>query len=496
MKLNKKGGIFTLIIMVVAVVLIIFSLAVYYWVKTNLMSDGGAGFLKSPFVMDILQKEVSEKMGSDTAALVPILPRLLGVSRPMNYLVLFLNNTEMRPGGGFIGSYAVVNVERGRMNIVKMSGSEALDRGVSDTWRPEPPAILREHLGVDRWYFRDANWSPDFAESAMKTLELYRGEGGERADSIDGVIGVTTDVFARLLGITGPISVGGIDFNSNNAVEKLEYEVEYGYTDKGVARTDRKDIMEPLALAITQKIGTDLSSLVTKLGPLFQEMSREKHIFMYLSDDDLQKRITESGLSGRVKDLAIGNDAVLWVDANLAALKTDYAIQRNLFYTLKKVDGEWRARVEMKYVHTGKFDWRTTRYRTYARVFVPTGSEFIRGEGAMKWDRSTEVGKYDIGTELGRSWFGAFIAIEPGETKTLAFEYVLPLDIGAKIDAGEYSLQVEKQNGLPELGLTLQLEFGKNVVPITPEETEGKRGDAIFDYSANLREDLSVRVGF
>ncbi len=50
------------------------------------------------------------------------------------------------------------------------------------------------------------------------------------------------------------------------------------------------------------------------------------------------------------------------------------------------------------------------------------------------------------------------------ETQFLSFTYLLPLFISEKIDNGLYTLFVQKQAGLPEMGLTLRLNFGNNRV--------------------------------
>jgi len=120
MYFTKKGGALTLVIMVVLAVLALFSLAGYYWVSSNLKNDSGAKILSSNFLMNIAQKSVEQKFGNLAGEIVPVMPRLMGLEKPMIYLVLFLNNTEMRPGGGFIGSYAVIKVEKGKMNILKI----------------------------------------------------------------------------------------------------------------------------------------------------------------------------------------------------------------------------------------------------------------------------------------------------------------------------------------------------------------------------------------
>ena len=101
---------------------------------------------------------------------------MLGFKKPQTYLVLFLNNTEIRPGGGFIGTYAVVKVDKGSPQLLKTEGTEVLDYSTPGSDLPVPPKPLKEQVLVDKWYFRDSNWSPDFRLSAEKSLELYRLE--------------------------------------------------------------------------------------------------------------------------------------------------------------------------------------------------------------------------------------------------------------------------------------------------------------------------------
>jgi hypothetical protein len=55
------------------------------------------------------------------------LKKLLGFEDTQNYLIEFLNNTELRPGGGFIGVYGVVKVKNGVPEVLKVEGTEILD---------------------------------------------------------------------------------------------------------------------------------------------------------------------------------------------------------------------------------------------------------------------------------------------------------------------------------------------------------------------------------
>ncbi|MBI5222156.1 MAG: DUF4012 domain-containing protein [Candidatus Magasanikbacteria bacterium] len=411
------------------------------------------------FKSAVVREQIKKKIGDDKMDMINLAPAFLGFSRPMTYLLLFQNNTELRPGGGFIGAYAVIRFDNGKTQLIKVEGTEVLDKNTPADWKPEPPAILKKHLKVDRWYFRDANWSPDFAESAKKALELYQGEGGTAVGEIDAVVGITPTMVEELLKISGPVVADGIEFTSDNATEKLEYEVEYGYDEKGLHFLERKNILQPLMKAFLNKLKlTGWSNLREYLGVL-RKSFEEKQLLVYSPDPELQKMLDQNDWSGRVKSAA--GDYLLWVDANLAALKTDHAIERNLNYEITpRPDGGFAAKVEMTYNHKGKFDWRTSRYRAYARVYAPLGSELISASGTMKWDRSFGPGEVDQGEELSKKWFGAFIAIEPGQTGRLSFSYLLPDTISEQIKSGLYTLFVQKQLGLPEMGLTVDVKFG------------------------------------
>lgn len=444
-------------------IIFLFLLAVLGWIAY-------ANFKNFNFEKIIQTEIVKKQVGEKNQALLNLAPKLLGFDQPRTYLLLFENNTELRPAGGFIGVYAVVKMDKGQMELVALEGTETLDKKTPDSWKPVAPTPISEHLKVDRWYFRDSNWSPDFSESAKKALEFYQGECGASADQIETIIAFTPTVLEELMKITGPFNIQGIDFSADNVTEKLEYEVEYGYDDKGIVREERKQIIKPFMLALLSHLKDNLFFKFTDYFALAKKMGAEKQLLAYSLDEDMQAEIEKRGWDGRV--LNVDGDYLLWVDANLAALKTDHAIVRTLNYSLEpQSNGRYLAIAEMVYEHKGKFDWRTTRYRTYARVFVPAESELISVDGA------------DQGEELGKKWFGAFISIEPGKTGTLRFSYLLPLTISEQIKNNSYNLLVQKQLGTIASGLTLSLDSGKNI-------------NGVYKYSGDLRVDREFEIKF
>lgn len=400
---------------------------------------------------------------SGGASAVGLFADLLGFRGTRTYLLLFQNNTELRPSGGFIGSYAVVRMDRMHPEVVIVSGTETLDAAADPAKLSEPPAPIREYLGVEKWYFRDSNWSPDFAESAQTALDRYRAEGGVAADEIDIVMAVTPTVIEALLERTGSVVAEGMLFSSDTITEKLEYEVEYGYADRGIAFADRKRIIGPIMTEILSRVRGDVLLHLSDYAALFRRLVRERHILLFSEDDRLSASFDAVGATGRI--VAPEGDYLLWVDANLGALKTDHAIERALRYDVGRSGDTLTATATMRYAHRGVFDWRTTRYRTYARIFVPDGAEFLGASVNGK-----PVGEKDVqtGSELGKRWFGTFLSIEPGAEKTLSFSYRLPSI------PEPYTLFVQKQAGTIAHQLTVSMNFDNNTKTVEEDLQEDR----------------------
>ena len=450
------------------------------------------------FNYPIIKNTILNRVGSERKELVDLLPQFLGFHEPKTYLILFENNTEIRPGGGFIGTYATVKVTQGKVDVLAVEGTEVLDKRTPATWKPQPPKMIQEKLGLDRWYFRDSNWSPDYPTDVQKALEFYAAEGGVNAKEIDGVIAFTPAVLEKLLEITGPLTIEGVTFNSENVVVTLEHEVEYGFEKKGIDFIDRKKIIQPFFHELLKKIGPDAVIHTQKYVDLFEGLAREKQVLVYFKDETIQNIMKKRGWTGEVK--STDQDYLLWVDANLGALKTDAKIKRELSYSVdsKGVNGSvnWVGSARMKYIHTGVFDKFTSRYRTYARVYVPEGSELIEVTSIDKNGKAKKITTVDQGRELGKQWFGVYFVVEPQEIGELNFLYMLPDRIRLQGEQGKYHLLTQKQSSLENIALTLKLNFDTTIQTAKPAEDKKNWGDTFYSYSSDFREDKEFSIGF
>ena len=154
----------------------------------------------------------------------------------------------------------------------------------------------------------------------------------------------------------------------------------------------------------------------------------------------------------------------------------------------------YRGVVLLRYRNTGTYTWKTTTYRTYTRVYLPIGTELIAARGVQRGDRPVD-GAADVTEELGRTVFGGFLHVEPGQERSLAFEFHLAPAVVDRIRRGSYRLEVPKQLGSLATSLTLDLEFGTPVETANPPEPPAAWGDGRYSIETDLREDREFQVG-
>ncbi|MCH8049158.1 DUF4012 domain-containing protein [Patescibacteria group bacterium] len=429
---------------------------------------------------------------------------LTGVDEDRQWLVLFLNNQEMRPGGGFIGNYGLLLTRDGEIKNLLVDDSYAVDVLVQfdDTYQLPPPAPLRDYMGVDKWFFRDANWSPDFPNASRDAIQLLRQEiahSGQPPPEIHGVIGFTPTFASSILELTGPVTVQGETYTPENLAELLEFEVEFGFVERGVEFEQRKVIVGELTQIVIEQL---FALPVEKWGDLFEIIKdnfRQKQIALYSQNEEVQSAFIDSDWAANI-DPEGADDVLMVVDANMAALKTDPVVERTITYSIAQVDDHYQATVSIEYNHTGTFTLTTTRYRTFTRVYTPLGSELVDHSGTLFNDKLNNPqllpGEVTVADDLGMTSFGGFISIEPGDTGTLTFTYRLPESVEKTIRKRLYQLKVFKQVGAANHALTLDLDFGKKVKTATPAEEPTNFGDNVYQLNTILDQDSVFTIQF
>ncbi|HAS00166.1 MAG: hypothetical protein US57_C0013G0011 [Candidatus Moranbacteria bacterium GW2011_GWC2_37_73] len=356
-------------------------------------------------------------------------------------LVLFQNNMEIRPGGGFIGAFGIVKLKNGKIISLETHDLSNFDAKIPNIITPPYP--LEETGVADFWKLRDSNFSPDFAINAKKAEEFYQLGGGE--EDFDGVIGITANVLSSILKITGPISIEGYPgtYNSDNAILSLEYQVEKAFEEQGIDRGERKLVMADFAKEIENRVFAFSVSQKIELGKILLEDLNKKDIQLNFKDKKLQNEVENANWAG-VMDQNWDKDYLMIVDANVGAFKSDYYVKRSIDHTVDLSKEIPVAYLKITYNHTAtQKDWMTRDYRDYLRVYIPENSQLI---DQKNFDDTR------FGAEFGKKYFGAIVRVPIGTSKTVEINYNLPQEL-----KNDYNLKIQKQAGLNDVPIVFHL---------------------------------------
>jgi hypothetical protein len=222
-----------------------------------------------------------------------LLPRMVGGDgTKRTYLLLILNNAEVRSLAGMPGSFAEITAEDGKLDMGRQGG--ILD--VYPLRKPAPGAKLSkdEKLLLQSSVTRDIRNTaihPDFPRVA----ELSSAIAGKRwKEKYDGVIAVDPVTLGYMLDGLGPVAVGdGVTLNSRNAVAEMLNGV---YLKYPIDVVKHDTIFENAARRIFDATVAGSGNSVSVIRALVRGVS-ERRLMLWSRHEDEQKRILTSGIA-------------------------------------------------------------------------------------------------------------------------------------------------------------------------------------------------------
>lgn len=389
-------------------------------------------------------------------------PSALGEPDPKTYLLIFQNDKELRPTGGFMTAYAFLILDKGRVNSSQSDDIYRLDEKLLSVCKSKicplsPPAPIVKYLpeanGKPRtaWSMRDSNISPD-VPTAMKQFEkMYEllGEG----IPWDGIILIDTHAVEDLIKITGPIEVFGTTYsgdkdnrcNCPNVIYELEAYSQI--IEKG--EKDRKAILGTL---MQQLLARSLGSATDKLPEFINagvKLAQGKHLMFFMHENKLQESLNKLDWTGQVKPYKY--DYLMVNDANFAGGKTNLYVQDDVKLDINiDPSGKAKHKLSITYKNPEEYKvWLNGINRTYVRVYVPKGSKLTGSKGSEVNVTTME--------DLDKTVFESFIQVRPGSSRELIFEYELPQSLNGK----EYDLLIQKQPGTKDFDYTININASK-----------------------------------
>ena len=110
---------------------------------------------------------------------LPLASWALGVDSPRQFLIQTMDRAELRPSGGFNGSWGILGVDGGRVGAIQMTDVTFVDYSNSNkAYGQQVPAQYRTWWPFGNWGLRDANLSGDFPTSANLSIGTLCQRGG------------------------------------------------------------------------------------------------------------------------------------------------------------------------------------------------------------------------------------------------------------------------------------------------------------------------------
>lgn len=462
---------------------------------------------------------------TETDKLLNFSSDFLGLKAAKRYLFNYQNNNELRATGGFLGSYALVDISKGKIKNMEVPGGGYYDlKGdfLEKVISPQPM-----HLLGTPWMIWDANWWPDYPASMKKLLWFYEKSGGP---SVDGVITFNASILPAFLKITGNISLPEYNqlLTPDNVILALQHETEFEYNKK---ENQPKKIIGDLMKKILEKLMSVSPEQIMPLVATLKDSLAAKDIQLYFTDDKLENQVKDFGWDGGVA--VTDKDYLMVVRTNVSGGKTDGVIKQEIkHYAYLQDDNSLVDSVAIKLTHQGNKNdvFERVLNKSYIRVYVPEGSQFLEASGYDGIDPTLFKEVYPgylpdkdleringqiqidpktntvINNELGKTVFGNWLLLQPGESKTLTFSYRLPfkLDfqyssfnrlleiVGLKEadDNQNYSLLAQNQSGPKNTILESVLSL-PNSRTIVWSGSSGKNNLNITANSLNFKTELN-----
>ncbi len=416
-------------------------------------------------------------------------PELLGQDKSKTYLVLFENNMELRPTGGFIGSFGLLTFDSGRLTDLTVNDVYSADGQLNG--HVEPPAPIKNYLGEANWWFRDSNWDPDFPTSA-KRAEWFLDK--EISKQVDGVVAVDLFPIKEMLKNTGPIFLSdyNLDITSDNLYEKTQSEVDSSF----FPGTHNK---ASFLTALSRSLLADFSSLKTnqKVDMLrtFYASLDERHIQVYLHENVSQDAFSALGWDGAVATPTCGTscyaDLVGVVEANVGDNKTNYFIQRNinLDVTLGASEINHKLTLSLKNPANPALG-PSGRYKAYVRILVPDDASTV---SVISYNAGVQETLSPELTEVrGHIEIGVLVDLLAGGDKNIEFSWTSGSEETTHL--ANYGLYIRKQAGTDSDPINIIIEGGGTQSNPDPRFALTREGS--YSYNTTLARDLFLRLAW
>ncbi len=434
-----------------------------------------------------------------TSQVLPYLPWIIGLdNQRKTFLVLLQNNMELRPTGGFIGSFAMLTFENGQLLDFQVQDVYSADGQLKG--HVEPPTQIKEILGEANWYLRDSNWNPDFPKTAENT-EWFLEKSLNR--KVDGVIGFNLEAAKKIISAFGEIYLA--DFNEKISADNVFERAEFWSENESFPGSDQKSaFLGVMGEQLFENIKAAHPEEYGKIGQSFLEALEEKEVLIYTHNDELNNALQKLNWDGSIRNpkCTLENcfsDYLHLNEANLGVNKANYFLRRSIEQKISiNNQGVINHQLKINYENTASSkNWPGGDYLAWLRVYLPIGTQI---DNIYYYNKQNPENKKRISretieekVELGKQVIGFKVEVPIQERQTIEINFHQK----ALINEGNigYLLYWQKQSGYRNTPISLLIDFPNSWHPFQVNPAANVVSGKLL-FNQQLNKDLSFGIQF
>ncbi|MBI4008976.1 DUF4012 domain-containing protein, partial [Candidatus Roizmanbacteria bacterium] len=407
-------------------------------------------------------KSLKEEIGttidliSQLKQVFPYLDSIFAKNTTKKYLLLFANNMELRPGGGFIGSFGELTISDYTLSEIKIY--DVYDADGQLIAHVEPPEAIRTFLGQPHWFLRDSAFSPDFLENYIRAKFFLEKE--MRLQGFSGGVLLTTTAIQNILGAFDELYLPDFAEKINQKNFYLKAQL-YSENNFFPGSTQKKNFLASL----TQYLLLNLDNVSPiKLGAELKKSLDEKQIVLYFDHPKFQDVIDSVYWSGRAIESTCPKnvedciaDYIFPFEANLGVNKANFFVRRTFDLNIS-IDREGKIDHNLSILFANDSPNETFLggiYKNYFQSLFPKNTiiKRITKDGVLIEDYVEKNDQYNS--------VGLYFEVQPKTQSELKINY----ELDSKITKGKnvFQLIVQKQTGGANSDLSIRLSFPSSI---------------------------------
>jgi len=247
-------------------------------------------------------------------------PELAGFDRPKRYMISFQNSAEARGTGGILGAYAIIEINRGKITVVRASSNVGLQHLATLPVKHSDEYF--ELYGNNPGIWQNANLSPHLPYGALNYLELWRLQTSEE---LDGFIATDPIALSYFLNAVGTVTLpDGFQITSENVVEETLKTAYKRYESDNMAR--KEFLVTIMKSTFDQLLAGKFN--IRKMPDALSKSIEDNRFLLFVTNKEIQLENERTRLAGSLREEV--NNEYRVVIQNTDASKLDYYLDREV----------------------------------------------------------------------------------------------------------------------------------------------------------------------